>query len=381
MDYLSAPWLFRIRKAARYIHLYGLERTLVKIAGQYHMQRRYDVPPKLDRRPSATSHVGILGCGSFAYTVIAHILHKRYGSVIHGCMDIDVNRAASLCERYAGSYYTTDAAKVILDPNIDTVFIASNHASHAEYAAQALLFGKDVHIEKPHVVRDDQLSTLRQAMEEGKGRVLSIGYNRSRSRVGLRIKDALSKEHGELMQNWFIAGHQLPDGHWYYSEAEGGRILGNLCHWVEFVYQVVPPEARFPIVVTPTRSKRSDCDIAVTYTFGDGSIAALTFSAKGHTFEGVKERYAAHRGNVLLMMDDFQYLRIDDRESVSKIRLWRRDHGHDASIRGSYDLSRDKGAPGCSVRYVMDVGRLILRTREALETSRSMTVDTWESHK
>jgi predicted dehydrogenase len=377
VDYLSTPWLFRIRKAARYVQLYGFERTLVKIAGQYHMRRRYQTPPRISHRLSGTAHVGILGCGNFAYTVIAHILRKRYGSVIRGCMDIDINHAASLCERYRGVYYTTDAARVISDPDIDTVFIASNHASHAHYAAQALRAGKDVHVEKPHVVRDDELSALCEAMEAAKGRVLSIGYNRSRSRLGNLIKDALSKEPGELMQSWFIAGHELPKDHWYYSEAEGGRILGNLCHWVEFVYQIVPPDRRFPIVVTPTRSSRSDCDIAVTYTFGDGSIAALTFSAKGHTFEGVKERYAAHRGNVLLVMDDFQSLRIDDNERVSKTKLWRRDHGHDASIRDTYELARDKGSAGCSIRYVMEVGQLILRTREALESSRPITVNAW----
>ena len=113
----------------------------------------------------------------------------------------------------------------------------------------------------------------------------------------------------------------------------------------------------------------------MTYTFGDGSIAVLTFSAKGHTFEGVKERYAAHRGNVLLVMDDFQSLRIDDSERVSKMKLWRRDHGHDASIRDTYELARAKGSAGCSIRYVMDVGQLILRTREALESSRPITVN------
>jgi predicted dehydrogenase len=374
MDYLAAPWLFRVRKALRYVRLYGIEKTIVKIAGQYHMRRTYKTLPTIARRPNARAHVGILGCGNFAYTVIAHILRKRYGRVIRGCMDVDANHAASLCERYGGAYFTTDAARIIADPEIDTVFIASNHATHAPYAAQALAAGKDVHIEKPHVVREDQLSELREAMLARRGRVLSIGYNRSLSRIGRRIQEALSKEPGESMQSWFIAGHQLPLDHWYYSETEGGRVLGNLCHWVEFVYQIVPSERRFPILVTPTRSTRSDCDIAVTYTFGDGSIAALTFSAKGHAFEGVRERYAAHRGNVLVAMDDFKDLRIDDRERVIHTKLWNRDHGHEASILGSYGLSRNKSATGCSVQYVTDVARLILRTREALETSQSLVV-------
>jgi predicted dehydrogenase len=379
MDYLAAPWLFRIRKAVRYVRLYGFERTLVKVAGQYHMKRKYTAPPQISSPRSASAHVGILGCGTFAYTVIAHLLARHYGSVIRACMDVDINRAASLCERYSAAYYTTDAARVIADSQIDTIFIASNHASHADYAAEALRAGKDVHIEKPHVVRDNQLLSLRNAMQASKGRVLSIGYNRSKSLLGQKIRDALAEQPGEMMQSWFIAGHELPENHWYYSESEGGRVLGNLCHWVEFVYQVMPPDRRFPITVTPTRSKRSDCDIAVTYTFGDGSIAALTFSAKGHTFEGVKERYAAHRGNILVAMDDFQFLRIDNRERISRTDLWRRDHGHKASIQSSYDLSRNKDAPGYSIQEVMNVGHLILRTRESLETATPITISPWAS--
>jgi len=346
----------------------------VKIAGQYHMRRQYAIPPRNYRPAAPRAHVGIIGCGSFAFTVIAHYLARNYGRVIRGCMDIDADHAASLCHYYGASYYTTNADELISDAAIDLIFIASNHATHADYAIRALKAGKDVHIEKPHVVRQDQLDALCEAMESGKNRVLSIGYNRTRSKFGTRIRDTLRRENGEIMQNWFIAGHELPAGHWYFSESEGGRVLGNLCHWVEFVYHMMPPERRFPIAVTPIRSSKSDCDIAVGYTFGDGSIAALTFSAKGHTFEGVKERYAAHRGDVLISMDDFQLLRIDDRERTQKIGLRTRDHGHEASICSSYELHEASGKEGCTVAYVQEVGQLILRTREALEQSRSVTL-------
>ena len=379
MDYFAAPWLFRARKALRYVRLYGPARTMVKIAGQYHMRRRYNTLPRNDRDAPASAHVGLVGCGNFAYTVIASILRRRHGAIIRGCMDIDVNHAASLCERYGAAYYTTDSARVIDDPDIDTIFVASNHASHAPYAARAIRAGKDVHIEKPHAVRDEQLATLVDAMASGPGRVLSIGYNRSRSSFGRLVYESLALESGQSMQNWFIAGHALPEGHWYYADEEGGRILGNLCHWIEFVYQAVPPERRFPVRIVPTRSQRSDCDIAVTYTFGDGSIAALTFSAKGHAFEGVKERYAAHRGDTLIALDDFQYLRIDTRDDVVRARHWTRDHGHEASVLGSYALSRNKDAAGCSIQYVLEMGTLILRTRDALEKGAEMVVRGSES--
>jgi predicted dehydrogenase len=325
----------------------------------------------------------MIGCGNYGFSVIGYYLHKNYGAVIRGCMDVDVNKAASLFQEFKACYYTTDADEIINDPAITLVFIASNHATHAEYAIRALAAGKDVHIEKPHVVRSEQLTRLCAAQEAarkaGKGRIVSIGFNRPGSPFGKRMREQLWREEGELMQNWFIAGHEIAPDHWYFRDEEGGRVLGNLCHWTDLTYQMMPPERRFPIRIIPTRSAKSDCDIAVTYVFGDGSIAAITFSAKGHTFEGVKERFAAHRGSTLIAMDDFQRLVMD----VGATKITRtprsRDHGHEASIRNSYDTSADPAARGCETAYVWEAGQLFLRTKEALETSQPVMLDAWSA--
>lgn len=381
MDYTSAPLLFRVRKALRYVGLYGVRRTLVKVRGQYHMGKTYARLPANDIRPESKAHVGLIGCGNFGFSVIAYYLRKNYGPVIRGCMDIDVNKAASLFENYSACYYTSDADRIIADPKISLVFISSNHASHAEYAIKALQAGKDVHIEKPHVVTDDQLRRLCAAQEAaraaGKGRIVSLGFNRPGSPFGTRMREQLWREDGELMQNWFIAGHEIAPDHWYFKEEEGGRVLGNLCHWTDLTYQMMPPERRFPIRIIPTRSAKSDCDIAVTYVFGDGSIAAITFSAKGHAFEGVKERYAAHRGNTLIAMDDFQRLVMDVGAEKQSWEPRSRDHGHEASIRRSYDTAADPAARGLDTAYVWEAGQLFLRTKEALEASRPLTLDAW----
>jgi predicted dehydrogenase len=365
LDYLRQPLSFKLRKALRYVRLYGPGRTAVKARSQYHMERRFDpLPAQRDTRRSGR-HVGILGCGKFAYAQIAYYLTAAHGKVVRGAMDVDVHRAASLFRRYDLDYYTDDAARVLDDPGIDLVYVASNHASHAEYAIGALDRGKHVHIEKPHVVSEDQLTRLCRAMQASPGRV-ALGFNRPLSRIGREIKRALDEESGPSMLNWFVAGHEIPPDHWYFREEEGGRILGNLCHWTDFVLQLVPPEGRLPITVNPTRADKADSDIAVTYVFGDGSIAAITFSAKGHTFEGVKERFAAHRGNTLLTMDDFRTLRVD---VVARRRLTRqrfRDHGHKAAILASYGLPGG-ATPGADVAYVWETGQLFLKTKDALE--------------
>jgi predicted dehydrogenase len=378
MDYTKQPLSFKVRKALRYTRLYGVKRTRVKAESYYHMKRQYRNLPALSAQLPNGRHVGIIGCGKFAFAQIAFYLRKNFGDVIYGSMDVDIARAASLYEKYGLAFYTDDAAQLIAEPHIDTVFIASNHASHAEYAIAALEAGKTVHIEKPHVVTEDQLRRLCSAMAVSPGRV-ALGFNRPVSRIGLEVKRALDSQSGALMLNWFVAGHEIAKDHWYFRDEEGGRVLGNLCHWTDFVYRLVPSENRFPITVNPTRAEAADADIAVTYVFGDGSIAAITFSAKGHAFEGVMERFSAHRGDALVSMDEFKTFEARIGAKRHRTRQLHRDHGHERMICDSYLLGRDPSQEGAAVSYVWETGQLFLKTKEALERRVPLTLEAFSS--
>jgi predicted dehydrogenase len=298
------------------------------------------------------------------------------GAVMRGAMDIHTGRAHSLAYRYRMHYATQDASRIIHDPEIDLIYIASNHATHADYAIRALRAGKSVHIEKPHVVDDEQLVELCRAIMDTSGRV-RLGFNRPDSRFGREIRGLLNAQTGPMMLNWFVAGHEIPLDHWYYRPEEGGRVLGNLCHWTDFSLRMVGAADAFPVQITPVRAREPDSDIAVGFTFADGSIAAITFSAKGHAFEGVRERFAAHRGDLLVALDDFQYLRSDIGGRRRRRRLVFRDHGHRDAILGSYGMSSRAGptASGAGVAYIWNTAQLFLRTREALEANRTIVLD------
>jgi len=374
LDYLKTPAIFKVRKVLRYLRLYGPQRTLAKVHGQIHMNRVFESLPSPNRQARAGQTIGLIGCGNYPYTTIAYYLNRRAGRVIRGVMDIDINKAASLYERYKAAYYTDDPQAVVNDDAVDLVYIASNHASHAEYAIAALDKGKNAYIEKPHVVSEDQLTRLVDAMRRSRGRVF-LGFNRPGSRFGTIIADYLGRESGAAMYNWFVAGHAIDPDHWYFRPEEGGRVLGNLCHWIDFILTLAGQDM-YPIEVNPTRAAGSDCDIAVTYKFADGTIAAITFSAKGHTFEGVKERFAAHKGNCLIEMDDFHTLRVEVGEKVRNYRNIFRDHGHENNIVSAY--RNVKGAlPYDRERRIAQIwnsGMLFLKTKEALDSDTRVVI-------
>lgn len=374
-DYTERPLSFKIRKALRYTRLYGVRRTANIVQGQYHCQRQYSKLPEIPPSDDSEKHVGVIGCGIFGFGAVGYFLKKNYGSVLRGALDHDVNRAASMFKQYGLDYYTTDPERLLNDPKIDLIYIASNHASHAEYAIQALENGKCVHIEKPHAVNESQLRRLCSTLVRTGGKA-RLGFNRTRSPMGRLIKQYLDEQGGTSMLNWFVAGAPLPRDHWYFNPEEGGRVLGNLCHWTDFTYQMAPPEKRFPIVIQPIKYDRPDENMAVSYLFGDGTIGAITYSAKGAPFEGDKERFTAHREECLIAMEDFNRMVVEVENMKKVYRPFFRDHGHDANMSESYEMVRADGAPnpGDPVDYIWETGLLFLKTKEALDKGEVVTI-------
>jgi predicted dehydrogenase len=374
MDYTRQPLLFKLRKVLRYTQMYGPLRTYARVRGQYHMRKKFQELPEVRRQLGPKQTTAIIGCGNFAFSQIAYYLTREHGQVIGACMDVEINRAASLSRRYGVPWYSDTADAIIDDDGISMVYIASNHASHAEYAIRALDRGKSVYIEKPHVVNEDQLARLTEAMTTSRGKVF-LGFNRPGSRFGRLILEHLRAEKGPGMYNWFIAAHAIEGDHWYYQEQEGGRVLGNLCHWTDFVLRMAPTDS-FPIRIRPTRGTETDTDIVVTYTFPDETIAVISFSEKGEPFEGVRETLQAHKGECLLAMADYRTLTIDIGPTKKRYLNGFRDHGHRRNILAAYDNVMGGGEYDrqAVLRYVANTGWLFLKTRKALEADQDIVI-------
>src|SRR5687768_1878049 len=118
MDYTKQPLAFKIRKVLRYVRIFGLRRTRVKVQAQYHMNKTLSSPVLSKKPPSSGKYVAIIGCGKFSYSNIAYFLSKNHGAIIRATMDIDQNRAASLAKRFNADYFTTRAEDLMGDPDI-----------------------------------------------------------------------------------------------------------------------------------------------------------------------------------------------------------------------------------------------------------------------
>lgn len=381
-SYLNRSLTFKVRKILRYSALDGVSKTLGKVRAQYHMARTETFDTELWVNPTCRSpesdrrFVGLIGCGKFGYSMLSFYLHRHERRFLRGAYDISRSRSLSLCRDYQGAYAASSPQQIIRDPKIRLVYIASNHATHAEYAIQCLEAGKCVHIEKPQVVNEEQLDRLLSAQARNPGAMVFLGFNRPRSPHFTRIMKILDAQSGPVTINWFIAGHEIPKDNWYFSPSEGGRILGNLCHWTDLSLAMVGVRNAFPIEVVPACDPLSKSEFNVGMKFADGSLAAITFSAKGHTFEGVHEILNAHRGDAIVSLTDFKVSAADIAEKKYRYTTLHRNHGHRENILNSYlAVKRDDHTRAISPDHNKATARLFLGVREAIEEGHSTIVN------
>ena len=134
-------------------------------------------------------------------------------------------------------------------------------------------------------------------------------------------------------------------------------------------------ENAFPCIVTPTSAPDSKSDFVTSFHFADGSAGTISFSAKGHTFEGVREVLHVHRGNVLAELRDFQRSAVEIVEKkISRTSLFR-DHGHGANVLNSLRVTLERGGDATSFRHVIASAKLFLAVREAHEKGRNIIVE------
>ena len=312
---------------------------------------------------------GIIGCGYYAFSIAAYFIDKFKPRSILGVFDPNSSNSINLAKWFRARFVYSSAKELISSKKIKMIFICSNHSSHAEYAISAIKKGKAVHIEKPHVTNYDQIRRLVAVMRENPEVPVFLGFNRPKTYLYKKLISYVEKETGPTFMNWFIAGHELSSDHWYFKPKEGGRIIGNICHWTDLSLRIVGIKNAFPLEITSIKSVNSESDFSITIVFGNGSISNIAFSSKNYLFEGVRDHLNLHKGNLLAYLKDFHFLDIYKGTRTYKFKTFYKSIGHKENIRNS--LLSEKGE---DIDYVQASAILFLAAKQSVDEKRTLIV-------
>jgi predicted dehydrogenase/threonine dehydrogenase-like Zn-dependent dehydrogenase len=276
--------------------------------------------------------LGVIGAGSFARSKLLPTLARHPQVVLHTVVTQHGVSADDTQRKFGFRHCGTDESAVFDDPEINAVVITTPHSTHAALTTRALSAGKAVLVEKPLALTRDELNSVIQARNTSSA-FFQVGFNRRFAPMIAslcRHLVPLPSPKNVLMR---INAGQLAADSWQREPDEGnGRILGELCHFVDL--------ARFLIGV-PIVAVRADAaslvrglceDVTVAIRFSDGSLCTLVYTALGDPAYS-KERIECYAGGTVATIDNFRTLEIVANGSVRRqsSRL-RQDKGHHGEL-------------------------------------------------
>lgn len=133
---------------------------------------------------------GIIGCGDVTEVKSGPAFQKIQKSELVAVTRRTGELAKDYAERHNVPKWFDNADKLINDPDVDVVYIATPPGSHKEYTIKAAKAGKPVYVEKPMARTHAECQEMIEACKEA-GVPLYVAYYRRAQPKFLKIKELL----------------------------------------------------------------------------------------------------------------------------------------------------------------------------------------------
>ncbi len=229
--------------------------------------------------PISDIRIGFIGAGSFAQSYLIPHLKNLNVNLVTVCTT-DGLTAKNVATKFGFEKFTTSAEEILNDEKINVVFIATRHDTHASYVIDSLKAGKKVFVEKPLAIYDEELNSIINLDVEDK--FLLVGFNRRFAKSIQDIKKYFPS--GPFNFLYRVNAGKIPLNHWTQFEEQGGRIIGEVCHFIDtlsFLCDSHPKIVFAQSLSEKAGNTKEEDTLSIVMKFGDGSIGTIIYQANG----------------------------------------------------------------------------------------------------
>ena len=345
------------------------------------MTRRVELPALAKAVPPAMHHghhVGLVGAGNFATGTLLPAMRSIDGLELVGVCTRAGVRGQHAGLKFGFRYCTTDENEILRDSTIDTVAIATRHHLHAQQVLRAMRAGKHVFCEKPLCLTESDLSEIVRACFEPGAPRLMVGYNRRFAALAARMRPFLASIPDPLAMHYRINAGPISSSHWLQDpEQGGGRILGEVCHFVDFL---IFASGSLPVEVharaVPAGGEYCGDNVIITLRFANGSQGTITYLASGDTAYS-KERLEIFAGGSVAVLDDFRRLDLVRHGRKQTFRSWlRQDKGHRGEWQAFANSMRQQERAPIPLDEMVAASLTTFRVLDSLACGQAVSINT-----
>jgi len=333
--------------------------------------------------PSLFAALGVVGAGNFAKTVLLPGFKAHKLVALRGICTAKGISAKAAHDRFGFQYCAENAIELIGDKAVNSVLIATRHNLHGPLAAEALAAGKHIFVEKPLCLNADELDLIIQryaeSIKDGKAPVLMVGFNRRFSPLVRHIRKVLEGRSTPLVASYRVNAGFIPGDSWVQDPVEGGgRIIGEVCHFVDTLRFLTgsPVRSVHAASIQSDNAKLTCRDsLSITLSYQDGSVASILYHALGNPGFPKEKVEIAAEGNVI-DLDDFCKLEIFGPKR-KRIKA-KQDKGFAAEIDAFVNAVVTGGPAPIPFAEIVETTQVTFAVHKALNTGRVIHLDSEE---
>ena len=294
-------------------------------------------------------NIGVLGAGNYANATFLPVMKDtadrcNLKSIASG----SGGNARHSAEKFGFEKVETDGNAVLCDPEIADVVLMTPHSLHAAQTITALENNKNVYCEKPAAIDPLSLARVRKCVLDHPDRLYMVGYNRRFAPLAVDLKSFFADCPEPLAMHYTVNAGFIPASHWTQNpEIGGGRILGEGCHFIDFLIWMC---GSLPVKVNtfclPDSGRYNEDNVSIQLLFENGSVGTVDYLANGDK-SCPKERVEVFGGGRIGILSDYRSLDTwrDGNHKQERSAL-KQDKGHAASWSAFLDAAhRGKEAP------------------------------------
>ena len=292
---------------------------------------KYNIEKAANKTKIATSeteqlgkiNISFIGAGSYAQGNLLPNIPETNDVGRIGVLTNTGTTSKRVAEKFKFQFCATQEADVF-DENTNTVFVATRHDSHGPYVLKSLKANKNVFVEKPLCLLESELEAIIEAQENANKAVM-VGFNRRFSPLTTKLKKAVGNNPMTMLYR--INAGAIPGDNWIQDlEIGGGRVLGEVCHFIDYLTYL---NGSLPIKVSatalPDANKLNDT-LNILIQFENGSSCVVAYYANGST-SMTKEYVEVFSAGLSATLNDFKELKIYGKGKPKKDKIFNQNKG------------------------------------------------------
>jgi len=217
----------------------------------------------------------------------------------------------------------------IFDEKTNTIFIATRHDSHADYVIKGLMKSKNIFVEKPLCLNEEELVVIKEAQRKS-GTALMVGFNRRFSPLSTIVKSKYGN--APMTMIYRVNAGSIPADTWIQDmEIGGGRIIGEACHFIvylTFLNGSLPTKVSAQALPDPNGLNDT---VNIMIQFENGSTGIIAYYANGSK-ELPKEYIELFCLGSTAIISDFRELKIYGKGKATSKKLFNQNKGQQEMV-------------------------------------------------